>query len=221
MTRNGPKVGGFPRTVETLHVRADGRATGTREDDDNVLYAVSESPIDAATVLETLGGAWPEMPVPVQSAPNEPVIVSEYHEAYTALWLAGEDGNVRHWSGDADTLPEDFRQAVDRIERQLSTPRALPTDSPRVFLRAHWLSPESEAESQRAGLLRQVQPDVLAQSRALHEAIAKPFTLIPLEPGENPFTVFGRELEPGRTVLELVYEDRACQVRVLRAADGV
>ena len=37
MTRNGPKVGGFPRTVETLHVRADGRATGTREDDDNVL----------------------------------------------------------------------------------------------------------------------------------------------------------------------------------------
>jgi len=222
LLRNAPKVGGFPRTVETLYLHANGTALRTREDDDNVLYAVAEGRLETAAILQALAGAWPEETAGggQEPNPNEPLVVSEYHEASTTVWLGEPGGGLRHWIGTPEELPAELPRIIATAEEQLGTPQAWAADRPRASLRAHLLSPESERESRRAGLLREAGAAALAGSQPLRDSLANPFMLISLEPDHNPFEMLGRTLEPGRTVVELIHEGRAFQLRVLRSADG-
>lgn len=171
--------------------------------EDNKIKALVESSLSVADCFKTLSAisfkALPTAPEPA----DENQLPAQAGPSHTRLIVRQASGAEYSWEGTTSLVPADLRKLLEeaRSLAVLPTPAAA---AARVFVRADVLSAQRREEYRAMRLLHEVQnPNEL--SPVLREALLRPFCLISVPSGVNPFAAFAVKGEPDQ--LQLLFNE--------------
>ena len=216
IARLSEQLGGLPSTTATTRLGVDGHLQRVVAGSGETLLELRDEHVDDATVLES----WFEygrsgFQDRSRRRGAEPgTMVVEALPAILRIRMLLPEGAFRYWEGDEATAPLRIRELLSDLDGLDGTPlEPVARDQAGAYIRVSWLTPEEARPLVRQGDLLDLDTGRTTLSATLEDALAAPFSLVPVAGSSNPLAPLQARFVPRRSVLFLSVRGRALQVR--------